>query len=311
MLVPRNGYINRLQAWASAAILAQQLGLNLEIAWETEPIAAAKWQDLFALEQANARFCDISEVNEILGMPHQDWPRYLTVSRDRATVVLAGHDQGEQVFIPQLLEQLTAVKEARTLIIIAGGKFHTPDILDFEFNRQTFYTSINWISEIRDTVQTLINQHRDYIGLHIRGTDHARSAPTPHAIKAALEKLSLNSNLIDLYIAADTRETRERWHATALSLGLRPWSFNPKTYERASAASGIDAMIEWNLLAGSQGLVYSKISSFAEEASVASGFHVRSIWLSASPIRQRLRAISSFSRSAITYPVKGVKKVNP
>ena len=305
--MPRNGYINRLQAWASSSILAEDLSLALEIAWETERIAAAEWWDLFDPKQVNGSFCDISVVNNILGKPHSEWARYLTFSSDRSTLVLAGHDRGEQAFIPQLLDALAQSSETQTLIIIAGGKFHARDVIDFETRRQNFYSEINWVSEISETATRTLNRPRSCIGLHVRGTDHARSAPTQSSIKHALLKLAQESGLGDIYIAADTRKTRDLWHQTAEELKLRPWSFDTSSYERDSVRAGIDAMIEWNLLKGTQGLIYSSISSFAEEASVASGFHYRSIGLSASPMRQRIRKLQVLLMSAVSK-LKGFEK---
>lgn len=40
VVVPRNGYVNRLQGWASAAILAAQLDASLHVLWEPEGSAA-------------------------------------------------------------------------------------------------------------------------------------------------------------------------------------------------------------------------------------------------------------------------------
>ena len=296
-----------MQAWASSAIFATELGIALEVAWEPERIAAAEWQELFSAEQRNSSFCSISEVNDLLGMPHDEWPRYLTSTSDRNTLVLAGHDCGEQVFVPQLLDELASSNEIHTLIIIAGGKFHTGDFPEFDRQRQDFYSHINWVARISDPVQENLEAHPPYIGLHVRGTDHARSAPTKKAMKAALLQLSRATQIKDVYIAADTRETRDWWHKSAQELQLRPWSYSTTSYERTSANAGIDAMIEWNLLRNSQGQVYSKISSYAEEASVASGYSYRSVGLSASPFRQKLRAFPLFMKSGIAYSKKRLK----
>ena len=47
VIIPRNGYINRLQAMASAQILADQVGAELKVAWAPQDAAPAQARMVF------------------------------------------------------------------------------------------------------------------------------------------------------------------------------------------------------------------------------------------------------------------------
>ena len=94
IVVPRNGYINRIQAWASSATLATELGASCSVMWEPETVAAAAASDLFRDDAIASTFITAHELTTLLGQPHDSLPRYLTVMRPKGVVVLAGHDRG-------------------------------------------------------------------------------------------------------------------------------------------------------------------------------------------------------------------------
>jgi len=56
IIIPRNGYLNRLQAIASAAIIAENLDIELKIYWETELNWATNYRTLFDVEYFRDKF---------------------------------------------------------------------------------------------------------------------------------------------------------------------------------------------------------------------------------------------------------------
>lgn len=302
IVVPRNGYANRLQAWASSAILAAELDVPVKVLWEPEPVAPATAEQLFSPTLLRTSFIESSEVTEVLGRPHTDWPRYLNVERD--VVVLAGHDLGEQHFMPELLETLVREPLPRLLVIIAGGKFHLPDSTNFELQRRVFYSRIDWSEAIRDRVDLLRADHHEYLGLHIRQTDRSITAPTAKRIRAALAELHMRTGIASLLVAADTDEARQHWQNTAIKLGLEPWTSDAREYSRSQAAAGIDAIVDWHLLGGARALVYPAASSFGEEAAVVTGNKTACIALDASRRLQHFRASLGVGRSVLSYPLR-------
>lgn len=271
VVVPRNGYVNRLQAWASSSIIADRFGLRLEVAWEHESVAPARPGDLFAQALINESFVASDGLTELLGKPHQDMNRYLTVDSDRGVVFLAGHDRGEQCFMRELERVLSTRSDLTTVVIVAGGKFHLSGEGNFASQRREFYSAIQWHPTIEKRVHDSFAVDRRYLGLHIRKTDRSREAPTSRALQNAMKELADNTGVASIFIAADSSSARAEWAERAAGLGLAPWSSDSTSYDREDEAAGVDAIVDWLLLGKSQALVYSRSSSFGEEAALMSG----------------------------------------
>lgn len=300
VVIPRNGYINRIQAWASASLLAENLGSQFGVLWEPESIAPAEAGDLFETSAEDSPFISREEVDELIGGSHEDLPRYISSSRGGQLLTLAGHDRGEQAFMAEVQQRLDG--SVNTLVIIAGGKFHLPEQLDAVSRRSEFYAHLAWSSLIASTSKELADQHPEYLGLHLRGTDRSIGAPTPGSIRQALTALKDRSAVRELFVAADSQDARTAWHAQARGLGFEPWAQPDVSLSRSKVAGGVSAMIDWILLGHSQALVFPAASSFGEEAAVATGNFERSIGVRASAIRQSARRARGFSRSVLTFP---------
>lgn len=307
VVVPRNGLANRLQAWASAAILAAEWDVPLKVVWETEPAMPAAAADLFAARMVERFFTDPDIVTSLAGAPHTELPRYLSTS-GRA-VVLAGHDRGEQTFMPQLVESLSRSRAPSTLVLIAGGKYHLPGALDFVRQRGIFYRNIAWSSAVDEQYDTGVGGHAPYAGLHVRQTDRSLQAPSARIIRQGLSQLASMVPERDLFIAADTDDALERWVEDSSHMGFRPWSLPDVDRSRDRVGAVVTAAADWRALSGAVGLVYSAVSTFSEEANVASGHPDHGIPLEASPRVQRRRAAVALTRSALTYPARRLRAV--
>ena len=307
IVVPRNGYANRLQAWASAAILGAELDVPVSVVWEPQPIAPATADVLFAPHRITMSFIDASDLASLLGHSHEDLPRYLHTDPERRIVSLAGHDRGEQSFMAQLGWVLADECEPHTLVIIAGGHFHLPGATTFERQRQLFYEHLEWSNPIAERVSLLLADREPYLAVHLRGTDRSRTAPTTRALRSALADLRSATGLDRLFVAADTPETRRHWFDIAINDGFHPWSSEGEQFDRTVAAAGLDAIVDWVLLGHARALAYSAESSFAHEAAVASGNLADSIALSASPSLQRLRGARDDLTALAGYPMRRLR----
>lgn len=306
VLIPRNGLGNRLQAWASAAICAAQWDVPLSILWEPEAAAPAPASELFA-PTALHRFVDRAMVDDLLGVPHESVPRYLTAPAGRDVIVLAGHDRGEQVFMPELTELVARTTRSTTLVVIAGGLFHQPSDEDFRRQRSLFYHSVPWREDLLSSAQSQSVQHEPYCGLHIRQTDRSREAPPASVMRHGLRDLADRVQERHLFIAADTQQARSTWADHAAKVGFRPWSVDDTDFNRTSLAGAYSTVIDWLLLSRATALVYPAASTFSAEAAVAIGSPDRSIALTASPGRQRLRTWTAHGRNAVSYPMRRVR----
>ena len=302
IVVPRNGYANRLQAWASSAILAAELDASLEVCWEPEAAAAAPASLLFSQQLIDRQFVTEAAITAILGMTTQDLPRYLTLDTERGVLLLAGHDRGEQVFMPELIDLLDHACSPHTLVIVAGGKFHLPATGDFVMQRRVFYQRLVWSQELASKAASELAERPPFAALHIRQTDRSGEAPPRHAIKRGLQALAATDTPRSLFIAADSQEGRDRWMRESAAMGFEPWTRDHVDLDRADPRSGLDALVDWRLLSSAEAIVHPRASTFSEEASVASGHHDRAIALTASPARQRVRSATTLVRSAAAFP---------
>ena len=302
IVIPRNGYINRLQAWASAAILGDALQVPTRLLWEAESAAPGGVQDLFDPALLDHQSIRREEVDALLGCEHEQLPRYLHAYPDRQVLVLAGHDRGEQAFMQELLSTLQQDSSLHSLVIIAGGQFHHPREVDFDQRRRDFYRAVPWNSQLNDRVHAALDQRDPYIALHIRQTDRSTTAPTDRAIRGALGQLAEQNQSTSLFVAADTQAALDTWHATARGMHLEPWSAPDPVHDRTAAAGAVGAMLDWRILGAADGLVYSRESSFGHEAATVIGRPGMTIGLTASASRQQARQLTARAKSAVTYP---------
>lgn len=289
VVVPRNGYANRLQAWASSDILATRLGVPAHVIWEPQEVATAAAESLFDPETVDQTFITTDEFIALNGVAHEDMPRYLSYD-DSGTIVLAGHDRGEQVFMHSLSRMLTEHPEAHTLLIIAGGTFHMPGGGDPRESRCRFYNSLAWSPFIQSTVHAALEAHSAFAGLHIRGTDRSTSSPTTRQIVRALSGF-VDEEGSSLLVVADTLDARSTWIERTRAMGFDSWGGPSRNFERASAVAGVEALVDWVLLGHSSRIIFSRESSFGAEASVASGRWTASLPLGAGPVTRARRAV--------------------
>lgn len=305
VVVPRNGLANRLQAWASAAILAAEWDVPLKVAWETESAMPAEAADLFSPTLVQRWFAEPDLVRSLTGSAHSDLPRYL--SRAGSSLVLAGHDRGEQSFMPDVVEALRTSEAPLSLILIAGGKFHLPNTADFTRQRGIFYRELSWSDAVNSRFDEGVRGCGPYAALHVRQTDRSLQAPPARMIKDGLARLRALVPERDLFIAADTDAALSHWTTESARLGFRPWSLPDVDRSRTEVDAVIAAAADWRVLAGASGLVHPSVSTFSGEASVASGHPERGIPLEASDRLQRMRSGAELARAAVTFPARRLR----
>ena len=300
-VVPRNGYVNRLQAWASAAVLAQRNTAQLRVCWEPEAVSPTEARNLFAPSVLADSFVTADDFVHRFGAEHSELPRYLSTDLERNLIVLAGHDRGEQAFMGELEASIAATTANVTLIIIAGGHFHEPTDPDPILHRSQFYEQIEWAPEIDVLVDGVTHPQR-FLGAHIRGTDRALTAPRPRQITDALTALAEREGTPSIFVAADRPDVRDAWLNTLQGLGLEPWFLTNIDHDRQAQLSGISAFADWRMLGRSQAVVYPWGSSFGHEAAVATGRFDQSIGIAVSPSLQRLRSARAHLHNVATFP---------
>ncbi len=303
VVIPVSGYINRLQAIASAALLASDIGAELAICWIPDSVVPVPAERVLSESLCRQHIVDSEQVRASTGLDPQAVPRYL--HRHGGTITLAGHDRGEQVFMPELAQML-AMERPEQIVIQAGGHFFLPlagaDEVSFRGRRHDFYGGPILDAAVEAEVVRQAAQHHPYIGLHLRYTDRAHQAPTSRAITRALHDVVERTSTRSVFIASDTAAARTSWVERLERQGLAPWTAAHDSWDRSVAGSEFAAMVDWRLLTRAAGLVYFAESSFAVEAAVASTGHEHSVALAPSPWRYAAVRGSTLVRAAVTYP---------
>ncbi len=310
IVFPRSGYINRLQATASAALLAEDLGADFLICWEPQAVAASPASSVFAPEYCASRVLDLPDVRTRFGIDIESLPRYLDVDPQRSLITLAGHDHGEQRYMAALRDAISHSRSGATVVITAGGHYFLPrngvptdeQHRAFLIRRGEWYRQLSLQPDIEASATRALAEHLRFLALHLRYTDRSLQAPTDRQIAAALEELGTRSDASSLFIASDVPAKRDLWFTRAMAMGFSPWFIEHPGIDRSNPRSAHPALIDWRILGSADALVYFTESSFAHEAAVAAGNVDSSIGLSAHSARTRLRSAAQVVTSAATWP---------
>lgn len=301
VVIPVSGYGNRLQAIASASILADDVGAELAICWIPDEVAPVPADRVLSQALCNAHLVTADELRDTTGIDPAAVPRYL--HRRASTITLAGHDRGEQVFMGDLAH-LLAEAGVHTVVIRAGGRYALPtlDEVTFRERRRTFYRGSILTDAIEAAAAQQAGHRAPFLGLHLRYTDRAHQAPTSRTIERAVRSLARRTGIEGFFIASDTASARIAWSDRLARLGLGSWIATHDSWDRSTAGSEVAALVDWRILTRSAGLVYFAESTFAVEAAVASDGCVDSLALPPSPARSLAVRGMTLLRAAATYP---------
>jgi hypothetical protein len=286
IVVPRNGYLNRLQAMASTSILAEQLGAEFSVSWLPQVAAPAPQEVVFASE-SELRFTTESELEQILGFSLESFPRYVNFHAGSGigkVITLAGHDLGEQPLMSDFAQALRA-GDFDSVVIVAGGRFSmnpgsqsvTWDSVDFRNERSTWYQTLKLAPEIDSVWPKLTGE--PFVGLHLRYSDRSHQTPSRAEIKRAVVNLCRSTGIDRVFVASDSRQEREHWCQIISGLGLFPWVVETGSVPSSEFMGDVLALIDWRILTKARATVFFAESSFGYEAAVASGNFDQSVAL--------------------------------
>jgi hypothetical protein len=163
---------------------------------------------------------------------------------------------------------------------------------------------MDWSDAITEWIDNRPSSVGSYIGIHVRGTDKAITVPTNRELEQSILTIADQTGIDSIFVAADTAPTRMVWIDNLRSYGMDPWFVDSTTHDRESSRAGIDALVEWNLLARSTAIVFATDSSFGHEAAVCTLRPEMNTGLTAPSWRQRSRKASNMLRAGLTYPVR-------
>jgi hypothetical protein len=312
LIIPRNGYINRLQAIASAQILANQIDAELKVAWVPQVAAPAQEKIVFNSADIDKYFISEEKCQKMCGFLPSEIPRYLKTSATESgvrVVTLAGYDLGEQYFMRELRGLINTQKGSQVIAISAGGRFSLEsesqsiewDSPTFQLDRFRWYSELKFHEEIESAIRSAAGSE-PYLGLHLRYSDRSHQTPTRREINEAVQKLAREANIRRIFIASDSRSERERWSIKLKERGFSVWWYDSGGGNRNQELGALGALIDWRLLGMSKSLVYFKESSYGYEAAVSTKNFSGSLGLEANRILSLAIRGQKFTRNAITVP---------
>jgi hypothetical protein len=83
-----------------------------------------------------------------------------------------------------------------------------------------------------------------------------------------------------------------------------PWFVDSTRHNRESRHAGVDALVEWNLLARSTAMVFANDSSFGHEAALCTLRPEMNLGLTAPVWQQTSRKVFRVFRAGLTYPAR-------
>ena len=303
VVVPRNGLANRLQAWASANILAKHWAAPLRVVWEPEEVLPAPADVLFAGSLVSESFSSPNLIRDLTQRGHSELPRYL--SRGDDFVVLAGHDHGEQAFMADLAAMVEASTRPVSVVLIAGGNFHLPGVDGAHLKRGAFYRGLTWSDDVYDRAASAQPPDVPYLGLHIRQTDRSIDAPSSRSLRGALRNMKKrHPDDRSLFISADSPQALEVWTKVAQREELVPWSLPYVDHQRNQTSGIVDAAADWLLLSRAKALLHPAASTFSTEAVAASSYSGESVALRAGQGLRATRRARELLHAGVTYPAR-------
>ena len=267
VLIPRNGIGNRFRAISSALALSEFLKRELLVLWEPRNGCATRPSDLFSPD-STINF--LSEQTALGRRVLQDGPPlYLRISEE--IITLRGHDRGEQMFIKDFVRH--AQQNPETTLVIAAGNFFHPKAASGQAlpsllrpYRRSLLDRLVFKDEILERAAVLRPPSK-YIGLHLRGTDRKKEAPTPARLLTQCIRVANRFGIASVFLCSDEVLLKTEAERRLAAEGLQVFT-DGHPPSRGDTEGELHAVADLVNLSQASFLVGSRESTFATEASV-------------------------------------------
>lgn len=300
VVVPMSGYVNRLQAIASSAIVADRFKAELLVCWTDVNVTPAPAAEVFSSDFVAQHVIEPKTFCDVTGMMPAEVAAYLTVCGN--VVTLAGSDKGEQVFMPRLQTVLEQSPQPVTLVFSAGGNFSFSDPETAIAERRDWYRRLNFSNSIESRVKEILTNRDPFIGVHLRYTDRSHEAPLEREIHRAIFRQAELLSIDSVFIASDTNKARNKLFEKLEKSGLKPWTAEIVLDKVDRSEAAVGALVDWKVLGHAQSSVFFAASSFGHEAAVMAGSLGRSIALPRHAIQRFRSRAKELSGNLMNYP---------
>lgn len=300
VVLPLSGYINRLQAIASASIVANKCSADFSVCWTDINVSPAPASALFSSEFVAEHVITPEIFRDLSGFQPAEVPAYLKMHGN--VITLAGLDEGEQVFMTRLQKLLEQAPQPVTLVFSAGGNFSFSDAQTAIEQRGEWYRSFTFSSAVETRVNEIVAGRNPFVGVHLRYTDRSHETPLARNIYRAISTQVELSATDSVFIASDTRTARDKLFRKLEKAGLKPWTAEVALDGAPKNQAGIDALVDWKVLTQARSSVYFAASSFGHEAAVAAGSLGTSTALAGHVIQRVRSRAKDLTGNLVNYP---------
>ena len=248
VIIPTEGFANRLRAIASTSCLSNFLNIPFFVIWEKEKCCNIEIHQIF-----NTPF-DTIDLNHILNSKYYFSPNLHTNN---------------------YLSSLTRSDTEYDFLIIKGGHEFKHDDMDeqiFLYKKHQFYHSLQFTSFIQDYIQQF-SLPNNVIGIHfrdfVRDYDHADarifSSDSPLSLFNSILKNMLTKNPNQLfYLSTNTSDAKQFFINNVPSKNIIHYDHN--NFQRNDHNGILNAVIDFVLLSKTKYILGSYMSSFSDEA---------------------------------------------
>ena len=230
---PGGGLCNRLQVFASAIIMANELGRYLYLVWDSYPAA----------------FNELFEIPVVPEMTGEEYDRIKEDNSGNVKVI-------ERETFHRIKEISPATKED-TILIFGNHSFYN--------SVEDFFNVLRSFKPRQKIVDRMISIPQNTVGVHIRRTDNklATAESTNENFMTIMDELVAEFNDITFFLATDDPETKELF----VSRYDRVLTYDVE-YSRRDAQGVKDALLELMTLAQTRVVLGSTNSSFSTMAAL-------------------------------------------
>ena len=253
VIVPTQGFCNRLRAMSAASVLAKFWNTKFYIMWVEELCCNCKFNDIFT-----NRFNIIYDFKEIQNKKYWYNPKIHT---------------------NEFLNR-TDISEYEYIIIEGGHEFKHPqqDVLSFLNNKNAFYQSLTFSEPIEKKLNSIKETHYRNtrpIGVHFRdfvpehdtadGYDFTKVS-TPETFLRIVQNLIEQSKDTRFFLSTNSSRMIELIKAKVPEVDKHVIIANESNKSRENVDGMIDAVVDLLLLSECQYIIGSISSSFSDEA---------------------------------------------
>lgn len=250
-IIPLSGLANRMRALDGALEFSRFYGHRLRVIWFRNKVLNCNFRDLFEIPAQIHHLVELDRTTLVGKLAARVFNWYFRTTSDafiwnRNLVEVLEQDPG--------LEKMG--KNAMSIFVRTHSRF---------FECKNPFHNLSPVESVMKAVRQTMGEHRDFLGLHVRRTDHKPSTEisTIEAFASEMEREIASDPDAKFFLATDEPEVEK---ALNDRFPGRITSRQKRSLDRNNPEAIVDALIDLYCLAACKKVIGSYWSSFSETA---------------------------------------------